>query len=198
VKAPLPTPEASRSFRARFVNFLWMLGGIALMLAVWTAISALIGPRRLPSPLSLWPSVFTDLYTNKILEFQGGGSRGLMPHLLYTIRQTLLGCAIGAAVGGILGLSMARWMRLALFMELPLSALRSVPPLAAIPFMILWFGPYPEAQLGVVILYVALMVTVSMSTAIENLDPLPRQLAMTLGASEGHIFRTVVLPATIP
>ncbi len=158
----------------------------------------MLGPRRLPSPQSLWPAIFTDLYTNKILEFQGGGNRGIWPHLLYTIRQTVLGSVIGTGVGILLGIAMARWHSFFVFMEVPVGALRTIPPLAAIPFMVLWFGPSQVAQLAMVGYYVGVMVTVTATTAIRNLDPLTQNFARTLGASEDRVFSTVVLPAIIP
>jgi ABC-type nitrate/sulfonate/bicarbonate transport system permease component len=172
--------------------------GLVLMLAAWTGVAMLLGPRRLPSPLDLWPSVFTDLTSNKILEFQGGGSNGILPHLLYTIRQTLLGSALGALLGVAIGLATGRFAWWRAFAQLPIGMLRAIPPLAAVPFTILWFGPSPMAQIGVVVFYAALMMTVTTATAIANLDPLQQQFARTLGASENHIFRTVVLPAIVP
>jgi ABC-type nitrate/sulfonate/bicarbonate transport system permease component len=110
----------------------------------------------------------------------------------------LLGCATGGVVGTLLGLAIARWSPLALFTEIPIGALRAVPPLAAIPFMVLWFGPLPEAQLGAVAFYTALMMVVTTTTAVGNLDPLAQRFARTLGARDGHVFRTVVLPSIIP
>lgn len=172
--------------------------GLLITLAVWAGVASLLGPQRLPSPLALWPSIFTDLTSNKILEFQGGGSNGILPHLLYTIRQTLLGSALGAIIGVGIGLGAGRseWFRA--FIQLPIGFLRAVPPLAAVPFAVLWFGPAPAAQLGIVVFYVALMMVVTTDTAIANLDPLQQQFARTLGASENRVFGTVVLPAIVP
>ena len=187
-----------RSIVALGIHAFWVTTGLALTLVVWTLLSHWLGPTRLPSPMSLWPSFVTDLFKNKVLEFQGGGSRGILPHLLYTIEKTLLGSLIGCVIGLTVGLAGARWKSLGVFLDIPLGALRSIPPLAAIPFMVLWFGPSQAAQLGVVIFYAALMIAVTTSTAVANLDPIIQQFAQTLGARQGHVFRTVIMPSIVP
>jgi taurine transport system permease protein len=177
---------------------LWPVLGIAALLVVWQAASAALGTIRLPSPTSLWPDVFTDLHENTILAFQGGGSDGLLPHLEYTIRQTLLGAAIGICIGITLGLLMARSWIFRGLVEVPVEIFRTVPPLAAIPFFLIWLGPTQGAQLSMVSFYVTVMLTVITVNAAANLDPVYRRFARTLGASENRVFRTVVLPAILP
>ena len=176
----------------------WTLIGAALLLVVWALISAALGPHRLPPPTSLWPGLIDRLYESKTLAIQGGGNRGLWPHLLYTIQQTLLGGVIGTTAGVMLALAMARWRSFFYFMDVPVGILRTIPPLAAIPFMVLWLGPSQSAQLGVVVFYVGLMVTINAITAIRNLDPLIANFAETLGADDRRIYRTVVLPSIMP
>ncbi len=177
---------------------LWTLIGTALLLVVWTMISATLGPHRLPPPISLWPGLIERLYESKTLAIQGGGNRGLWPHLLYTIQQTLLGGVIGTTAGVALALAMARWRSFFYFMDVPVGVLRTIPPLAAIPFTVLWLGPSQGAQLGVVVFYVGLMVTINAITAIRNLDPLVANFAKTLGADDRRIYRTVVLQSITP
>ena len=176
----------------------WTLIGAALLLVVWALISAALGPHRLPPPTSLWPGLIDRLYESKTLAIQGGGSRGLWPHLLYTIQQTLLGGVIGTTAGVMLALAIGRWRSFCYFMDVPVGILRTIPPLAAIPFMVLWLGPSQSAQLGVVVFYVGLMVTINAITAIRNLDPLIANFAETLGADDRRIYRTVVLPSIMP
>lgn len=185
--------------RARMgIRVLWPLLGIAAFLVAWQAASAALGAILLPSPTSLWPGVITDLQENTVLAFQGGGSNGLLPHLVYTIRQTLLGTAIGIGIGITLGLLMARSWIFRGLTEVPVEIFRTVPPLAAIPFFLIWLGPTQGAQLSMVSFYVAVMLTVTTINAVANLDPVYRRFAGTLGAGENRIFRTVVLPAILP
>lgn len=196
-----PRPEASRpgsKILGVADHAVWTLLGTVLLLAVWSLISTTLGPHRLPPPVSLWPGFIERLYESKTLAIQGGGNRGLWPHLLYTVQQTLLGGAIGTAAGVMLALAMARWRSFFYFMDVPVGVLRTIPPLAAIPFMVLWLGPSQSAQLGVVVFYVGLMVTINAITAIRNLDPLVANFAKTLGADERRIYRTVILPSILP
>jgi ABC-type nitrate/sulfonate/bicarbonate transport system permease component len=174
-----------------------LLGAVASLL-LWQGLAAALGPYRLPTPTSLWPGVFQDLTHNQVLEFQGGGSDGLLPHLLYTLRQTLLGCLIGGVVGISLGLLMGRFVPLRRVAQLPVEVLRTVPPLAAAPFLLIWFGPTAVAQTSVVGFYTAVMLTVTTLAAIASLDPIYHRAALVLGAGENRYYRTVVLPAIVP
>lgn len=180
------------------VRVIWPAAGIVVALGLWQLLGLRLGPGQLPSPTSLWPGVVTNLTSVDILEFQGGGSKGLHPHLLYTIQQTFLGSAIGVTGGIMLGLLMGRFEIFRGLVEVPVEVLRTVPPLAAIPFLLIWFGPTKGAQLGVVIFYAAVMLTITTLTAVSNLDPSYRQYALTLGASGNHVFKTVVMPAILP
>jgi ABC-type nitrate/sulfonate/bicarbonate transport system permease component len=167
-------------------------------LGLWELAAGALGEQRLPSLGSLWPAVIDNLHENDILEFQGGGSDGIWPHLRYTIEQTLLGSAIGVVVGVGIGLVMTRWALARGLLDVPIQVLRTVPPLAAIPFLLIWFGPTRTAQLGLVAFYVAVMMVVTTVNAVGNLEPVYRRYALTLGASENRVFRSVVLPAILP
>jgi ABC-type nitrate/sulfonate/bicarbonate transport system permease component len=180
------------------LRVIWPVVGVLAALAVWELVSGALGQSKLPSLASLWPDVIDNLHENTILEFQGGGSGGIWPHLMYTIEQTLIGTAIGVAIGVGLGLVIARWMLVRGLLEIPIEVLRTVPPLAAIPFLLIWFGPTRTAQLGLVAFYAAVMMVVTTVNAVGNLDPVHRRYARTLGASENDVFRSVVLPAILP
>jgi len=174
------------------------VGGILLALAVWKGLSLWLGEFKLPAPETILRVMFVALVQSPILEMQGGGSNGIWPHLLYTFERTLLGSMIGILLGVVVGLLIgySRWLRL--LVEAPIETMRTVPPLAAIPFFLMWFGPTQTAQLSMMVFYCFFMLLINTVSAIANVHPIYVNYASTLGASKGQVYRTVVLPAIIP
>jgi len=172
--------------------------GIVSAAAVWQMAAARLGPYRLPSLGTVVPEIVPLLSKSTLLEFQGGGSDGLWPHLVHTIVFALAGSAIGVGTGIAIGLAMARWPRFRGLTELPIEVLRTVPPLAAIPFILIWLGTTPTGQLLMVGFYAFVMLVVTTLNAAGNVDPIYPRFAATLGASPNRVFRTVILPAMLP
>jgi len=173
-------------------------GGILLALAVWKGLSAWLGEFKLPSVETTWRAMTADLTQSSILEMQGGGSDGIWPHLLYTFERTLLGSAIGVILGVSFGLLIGYSRVLRLLLEAPIETMRTVPPLAAIPFFLMWFGPTQTAQLTMMAFYCFFMLLINTVSAIANVNPVYIQYAETLGATKAQVYRTVFLPAIIP
>jgi ABC-type nitrate/sulfonate/bicarbonate transport system permease component len=196
--ATLTAPRISTWRRAIDSRFVWGLMGVVLAAAVWQAAAARLGPYRLPPLEMIAPQIFPLLSESTLLEFQGGGSEGIWPHLRHTILFTLAGSAIGITAGIAIGLAMARWGKFRAIAELPIDVLRTIPPLAAIPFFLIWIGTTPLGQLMMVAFYTFVMLVVTTLNAAANVDPIYPRFAATLGANRNRIFRTVVLPAMMP
>ena len=179
-------------------RLVWGLLGVVLAAAVWQTAAARLGPYRLPPLETILPQVFPLLRESTLLEFQGGGSEGLWPHLRHTILFTLAGSAVGVTAGIVTGLAMARWGRFRTATELPIEVLRTIPPLAAIPFFLIWIGTTPLGQLMMVGFYTFVMLVVTTLNAAANVDPIYPRFAATLGADQNRIFRTVLFPAMVP
>src|SRR5215831_5547215 len=178
-------------------KLLWV-AGILLTLAAWKGLALWLGEFKLPAPETILRAMVVDLVQSPILEMQGGGSNGIWPHLLYTFQRTLLGSVIGLLLGVLVGLVIgySRWLRLLL--EAPIETMRTVPPLAAIPFFLMWFGPTQTAQLSMMVFYCFFMLLINTVSAIANVNPIYVDYANTLGASKHQTYRTVVFPAIIP
>lgn len=122
----------------------------------------------------------------------------LAHHSLQTIIRLVLGLALGAVVGTLLGLavSWSPWIRR--LIALPTELVRALPLLAMIPLFALWFGISLSGMVlftayGTGVLYFAGTVN-----AVANVPQRFIDNARTLGASKLRIYRTVVLPATFP
>lgn len=178
-------------------NFLSIVG-LGLFVALWWWAALKLGRTRLPAPDEVLARLLTSVTFARELVIQGGGKHGLYPHLWYTFTRTILGTAIGASFGILVGLAMGWNEKLHDFLNASMEAIRTIPPLAAAPFFLMWFGPTPGAQLGMLVFYCFLLLVVNTTSAIRNVSPVYIQFAMTQGATRGQVFRSVVLPAIVP
>ena len=178
--------------------YYWYALGIAAALVVWELAAVILGQYRLPSIAQIAPKFFVLLTESQTLSFQGGGDNGYWPHLLHTIFYTIAASAIGVSSGVLFALAAQRSRILGAITEVPIELLRTIPPLAAIPFILIWIGPGNPSQLLMVGYYVFVMMVIATQNAAANVNPILSTFAQTLGADSGRVFRTVIFPAMVP
>jgi sulfonate transport system permease protein len=110
----------------------------------------------------------------------------------------ICGFAIATSVGIGLGATMAR---IRLFNELvdPLvELLRPISPLALFPLAILWFGIGDGAKIFIIALAASFPVILNTYAGVRAIDANLFRASRSLGASEFEIFRSIVLPGSLP
>lgn len=184
VRPPLPKP--------------WHVAGVATALAVWWLVALQIGEARLPTPWQQLGALVEVVTHSRVLASQPGSPGHIWGDLLYTTTRCLSGVAVGSLLGIVFGLAMA-WSRLLRDLtELPIETLRTIPPLAAIPFFLMWFGPAAHTQFLLLVLFAFLRLVINAVEAARNVPPVYSDYARTMGASRGAVYRTVVWPAVFP
>lgn len=191
-----PTPNAEIAVPAapnapaprRNLGPLISVGVVAALLALWWAVTTGTGAVKqlyFPSPESLWTAIKT---LNTQLLTDAGATLGRV------LASWVGGSALGVAVG--LAMARTRWLMYAL--NPIIEAVRPVPPVALIPFVILWFGIGDTGKLFLGALACFMVMVVNTTVAVGNVPPVYLQAARSLGASRGHVYRSVVLPAIVP
>ena len=170
------------------VPFGWLLGPFILLL-YWSAGSASgwLDPRILPAP---WTTVATaaQLLHDGRLETDIGVSA------LRAAQGLAWGVATGVVVALVSGLS-----RLGGYMFDSLVQIkRSIPTLALIPLVILWFGIGELMKVTVIAFSVFVPVYLQTHAALRAIDLRYVELAETLGLSRWRFIREVVLPGALP
>jgi ABC-type nitrate/sulfonate/bicarbonate transport system permease component len=173
------------------------LGFIALIVAWWW-FARQLGPARLPAPEAVFERFFEVLTSSPEISAQGGGSDGILPHLIASIIRVIIGGTVGISLGIGVGLLMGWSRKVRDLLEPPIEIFRAIPPLALAPFFLIWFGPTTTTQFIMIIGYTFLALTINTIEAIKNVAPVHIQYAQTLGASRGQIYHTVILPAIVP
>ena len=160
---------------------------VALLVLWWvlTTGTQTIGQLYFPSPESLWTAVTT--LNTQLLTDAGA-----------TLLRVLVSWIGGSALGVLVGLLMARTRWFFYVINPVIEAVRPVPPVALIPFVILWFGIGDSGKIFLGALACFMVMVVNTTVACGNVPPVYVQAARSLGASRNQVYRTVVLPAIVP
>lgn len=118
---------------------------------------------------------------------------------LWVSHQALLvgfGCAL--VVGTTLGLLMGRWRTAEKVADPYLNILLATPMSALIPVVILAIGLGLPARALVVFLFSFVVIVVNTRSGLKTLDPSWLEMARSFGASEGQLWRTILIPGALP
>ncbi|RKN05663.1 ABC transporter permease [Streptomyces radicis] len=193
--APPPPGNAGSPPRARRrlgpgrpIPFSWAIGPL-LLLAVWSIGSATgwIDERNLSAP---WQVVTT---AQDLIE------RGrLQDDLWASAQRALLGLAFGIAVGLVLAV-LAGLSRIGEgVIDGPVQIKRSIPSLALIPLLILWFGIGESMKVITIALGVLVPIYIHTHNGLRTIDSRYVELAETVRLSRTAFLRHVVLPGALP
>jgi sulfonate transport system permease protein len=159
------------------------------IIAVWQAASSygLINPQTMPAPSTVATSFWQLIVTGQ-----------LWPNLLISLERVVFGLAAGVAVGTALGLA-AGLSRLGEDVIDPsVQMARTLPHLALIPLMILWFGIGETPKLVLIGLGSSFPIYLNLYSAIRGADRKLLEAASMLGLSHAETIWHVVLPAALP
>lgn len=174
------------------------LAGFLLFLAVWQLAALALPTSRMASPLTVAQDLVGNFLTAPRLQVFGLGRVGYGALILYTLRNLVIGLALGGALGILIGVASARLRLLRLFVDPIVLVLGTVPVLVAAPLFLLWFGVVPFTQILLVAFYSAVLMVLFSQRAVENLDPTYERWAMTFGAGLVPRLYFVLIPGALP
>jgi NitT/TauT family transport system permease protein len=115
-----------------------------------------------------------------------------------TFEETLIGFALGTAIGSIIGLSFW-WSRNYAAVAQPfIICFESIPKLALAPLVILVFGMGLASKVAIATALTLVVTTLTVSSGVKAVDPDSERLFYSLGASRWQVFRKLVVPACLP
>lgn len=115
-----------------------------------------------------------------------------------TLGRLILGFIMAIIFGFIIGYLITKYKLLDDTIGFLVTALQSIPSIVWFPLAIVWFGLGLTSIMFIVTIGATWTMTVSSSTGFKNVPPLYLKVAKTMGSSGFHLFRTVVLPASVP
>ncbi|MBI5648901.1 MAG: ABC transporter permease [Chloroflexi bacterium] len=115
-----------------------------------------------------------------------------------SLQRLLVGFAISAGAGVLLGLALGRIKLLDETVGALVLGLQALPSICWLPLAVLWFGLSESAILFVVVMGALLSITLATEAGIKNTPPLYLRAARNLGARGWKLYALVILPAALP
>ncbi|MBW4690913.1 MAG: aliphatic sulfonate ABC transporter permease SsuC [Lyngbya sp. HA4199-MV5] len=158
------------------------------VLVVWQLFSAfgLRTTQVLPSPLSVVTAAITLAKTGEL--FVNIGISSL---------RAVSGFIVDGSIGFILGLFNGLSRLSETVFDTTLQMLRTIPNLALLPLVILWFGIGDEARLFLISLGVMFPIYLNTFHGIRNVDPGLIEMGQVYGLTRWQLFRRIILPGAM-
>jgi sulfonate transport system permease protein len=190
--ADLPKPAdvaaPGRPFLPRLDGLLPLLLPVSIVLA-WQAASSLglIGNRLMPAPLDV------------VRAFWDKASSGeLAVNIAVSAQRALSGLFVGGSIGFLLGLANGISGLSYRLTDTTLQMIRTIPNLALIPLVILWFGIGEEAKLFLTSIGVFFPIYLNTLHGVRTVDPQLVEMGRVYGMNGWTLFWKVIFPGALP
>lgn len=170
----------------------WWLGLIVpiLIVVAWWLVTdtwRIFRENQLPPPRQVWAAV---------VELANGGE--LWKHLLASLGRIGAGFAIGAALALAVGVVVGLWRTAERLLDPTLQAVRSVPSLAWVPFLLLWLGIDETPKITLIAIGAFFPVYVNLVSGIRQADRKLVEVGAVFGLGPAEQIRRILLPAAAP
>lgn len=183
----LPPQRKPARRRELATSVFYTVATVALGIALWHAVAWRSNNPLTPSPWEV------------AVSFRDGIDDGsLWKHTKASLHRVLVGFVLGTSLAIPVGFMMG-WYRVVRGLFEPwVQFLRTVPPLALIPLIIVFLGIGESAKVFVIFLAAFLSSVLAIYQGVRNVDVTLINAARVLGAGDATIFARVVVPASTP
>lgn len=180
--------QTGRWISSRLGGALPLLLPVAIVVAWQTASSlGLIGNRLMPAPLDVLRAFWDKTIS---------GELGV--NIAVSAQRALSGLFVGGSIGFLLGIANGVSSLSHRLTDTTLQMIRTIPNLALIPLVILWFGIGEEAKLFLTSLGVFFPIYLNTLHGVRTVDPQLIEMGRVYGMSGWTLFRKVIFPGALP
>ena len=122
----------------------------------------------------------------------------ILLHTLHTAWRLPFAFFIAAVVGTIVGIMMGRFAFWEAFFVPLLSVLLPIPAIAWTPIVVIWAGIGDQTVIVITAFASFLPIAMAVWTGVKTVNPVWIRAAQSMNADKMTIFRTVVLPGSLP
>jgi len=184
--------EASPLYKFYLKKEKLILGSTAVIafLTIWELVGnvyQLINPMFMSAPSLVWNAavqlfasgeIYNDLYVSGIEFFWG------------YILSVIVAIPFGIAVGW--------YKRMSYIFDPFINAMNATPRVALLPLVIIWLGIGIMSKIGIIFLGAVFPILINTRDGVKTTPMNLLTAARSFGASEWMVFKTVVLPSTVP
>jgi NitT/TauT family transport system permease protein/taurine transport system permease protein len=168
------------------------IAGVVLVWYLVTDVFHLVSPQSLPSPVKVITTFF--------LKFHAKAPEGstMWQHIGASLQVALTGYFIGVVIGIPLGILMAWYENVDVFVRPLFDLLRPIPGIAWIPVMIILFGIGLLSKAMVIFLSAFIACVVNAYSGISQTKDVHLWVGEIFGASNWQLLTQIAIPTAIP
>jgi len=173
--------------RSKMIRVAIRIGSLVVVLGDWEYFGRQTNPILFTYPTAV---------ANAAVKLIASGE--LWKYLSQSLIVLFAGLGLAAIFGIALGLVMARFWILDLALDTYITALYSVPAVALVPVLVLWFGFEMTAKIAVVFLFTFFPIVINTYQGVKNVDERLIEVGRAFRCNERDLWIHIVLPAAVP
>jgi ABC-type nitrate/sulfonate/bicarbonate transport system permease component len=160
---------------------------LLVVLAVWEVYGRRVNPILFTYPTAIARSFFELVATGELQSY-------MKESLLVLAYASILSVIVGVLVGVVMG----RFLMVEWATDIYINALYSMPMVAMVPLIVLWFGFKVPAKVIIVFLFMVFPVLLSTYQGVKDVDRNLQEVARSFCSSERQLWYHLIIPSAIP
>jgi ABC-type nitrate/sulfonate/bicarbonate transport system permease component len=148
--------------------------------------------RRVNPILFTYPTAIIRAFIGLVVsgELQSYMKESLLVLLYASVLSVIVGVLLGVVMGRF---SMVEWAT-----DIYINALYSMPMVAMVPLIVLWFGFKVPAKVTIVFLFMVFPILINTYQGVKDVDRNLQEVARSFCSSERQLWRHLIIPSAIP
>ncbi len=191
--APLAAPTIVRQWATNLTNFFeqhliyWIVPIVIVLLWQSLVQFGFIPERILPAPVAVVRAAIRLTLSGQLLA-----------DVLISSQRALTGLLVGGSIGFVLALLNGMFLRSEKLFDTTIQMIRTIPNLALVPLVILWFGIGDEARLFLIALGVFFPIYINTFHGVRQVDSGLIEMGRVYGLSTRQLFWQIIFPGAMP
>jgi NitT/TauT family transport system permease protein len=148
--------------------------------------------RRVNPILFTYPTAISRAFIGLV------ASGELQSYMKESLLVLLYASILAVVVGVFLGVVMGRFSIVDWATDIYISALYSMPMVAMVPLIVLWFGFKVPAKVIIVFLFMVFPILLNTYQGVKDVDRNLQEVARSFCSTEGQLWRHLIIPSAIP
>ena len=148
--------------------------------------------RRVNPILFTYPTAIARAFIGLV------ASGELQSYMKESLMVLLYASILAIIVGVLFGVVMGRFAIVDWATDIYISALYSMPMVAMVPLIVLWFGFKVPAKVIIVFLFMVFPILLNTYQGVKDVDRNLQEVARSFCSTEGQLWRHLIIPSAIP
>jgi ABC-type nitrate/sulfonate/bicarbonate transport system permease component len=158
-----------------------------VVLALWEYYGRRVNPVLFTYPTAIGRAFIELVFSGELQSY-------MKESLLVLLYASIISLVVGVLLGVMMGrFSMVEWAT-----DIYINALYSMPMVAMVPLIVLWFGFKVPAKVIIVFLFMVFPVLINTYQGVKDVDRNLQEVARSFCSSERQLWYHLIIPSAIP